>query len=215
MTTERFLVGLGHPRCGTGFTAALLEQAGIEIGHERTRRNGIISWCAAAQTDKVPWGDALGPIKFDHDVFCIARSPLAALPSIVPEMHRPRSYRFIAKTINTLHTDTVMPEITADGLLKAALSYCHWFDLCLSHAPDIIYRVDVAQDDTLLSDYVGHRVDRSDDIARNHKKRHVKPDLSRDDYGQLPGPLRDQLATTSDALGYPEAATFFASLSDG
>lgn len=202
MNNKKFLVGLGHPRCGTGFTASLLQHANLKVGHERKREDGIVSWCLASEADRVPWGHSLGMLKRSFDVFCVARSPISAIPSIVPEVMRPRSYNFISKTINQVHGYEALPRASTDDFLKAALSYCYWYDLCLSFKPEIIFRVDVPDDDKALSDYVGRMVKRTNKTRRNHKPNHDKPDISTNDYRKLPLKVLTMLSDISQRLGY-------------
>ena len=212
MNSKKYLVGLGHPRCGTGFTASLLQHADLKVGHERKREDGIVSWCLASEAERVPWGHALGVLRRSFDVFCVARAPLSAIPSIVPEIKRPRTYNFMKKTINQIHGDEVLPRASEDDFLKAALSYCYWYDLCLSLKPEMIFKVEVATDDEALSDYVGRAVKRTERVRRNHKSDHEKPDISSDDYRQLPQDVLTMLSDTSQKLGYEADAAFFRSL---
>ena len=38
------ILAVGHPRCGTGYAASLLQQFGLDVGHERAGRDGLSSW---------------------------------------------------------------------------------------------------------------------------------------------------------------------------
>lgn len=81
------LVGLGHPRCGTHFTASLLTSAGLQVGHERIRRDGMVSWMTVAERDAVPWGESYGDLgpRLRSSLFLVARSPVTAMRSILGE----------------------------------------------------------------------------------------------------------------------------------
>ncbi len=207
-----YLVGLGHPRCGTGFTARLLQRSGLRVGHEKKRADGIVSWCLASEETEVPWGQALGVLRRDYDVFCVARSPLASLPSIVPEVQVRRTYRFIRKVINEKYNSDALPTIWQDPFRNSVLSYCYWYDLCLSLRPDIIFRVDELEDDNILSEYTGVKISRTDSINKNHKPHRKKPQLADDDYKLLPREDLERLCDIADRLGYPDEAKFLKSL---
>ncbi|MEO0391353.1 MAG: hypothetical protein AAF218_10505 [Pseudomonadota bacterium] len=127
----------------------------------------------------------------------------------MPEIKRRRSYRFIRKEVNRRAQGNPIPDMTEAPLLRAALSYVHWFGLCLSHAPEVIFRVDRPADDALLSAFVDRPVKRHDEIKRNLKADHVKPVLTEADFEALPDDVLKGLADMAGRLGYPEDAEWF------
>jgi hypothetical protein len=86
------LLVTGCGRSGTQFSAVLFSGLGVEIGHERVRRDGIASWCMAADADAVPWGEPRTRFSFEH-VFHQIRHPLAVIES--SSTLKPSSWEFI------------------------------------------------------------------------------------------------------------------------
>lgn len=76
------VVGIGHPRTGTGFTAKLLRSWGLDVGHETLRKDGIVAWQLIKSTGKYPFLKL--PFRPSHDVlvYCV-RNPRFSIPSIV------------------------------------------------------------------------------------------------------------------------------------
>ena len=209
MDPESYIVGLGHPRCGTGFTTNLLKSAGIAVGHERLSRDGVVSWMLIGERARNPWGDALGSLQGFRRTFCVARSPMTAIPSIVPENRKPRSLRFRSSVLQKksnwkLPSDLGEPSICEIEL--AVRSYVAWYELILQIKPATIYRVDRGEDDELLSDFVGMTVRRNENIKRNSRPYLEKPSFVVGDLEDLSKSLTSRLITLAERLGYPEEA---------
>ena len=207
------IYGLGHPRCGTAYTAGLLKANGIDVGHEFIGSQGIISWEIASLRPELPWGDPVTFFEKDSKKFLVARSPLAALNSVVIECLQTRSIGFRAAVIyENLGLDIFAqhrqrtPEIQHDYMTWSVLSLVHWYEICFSRGVDLVFRVDVESDDLKLSEYLNHRITREKhDIPRNHKpfQLHGYP------VGELEQQDRERLialADLSENLGYPEDA---------
>lgn len=202
-----FFVGIGHPRCGTGFTASLLQAGGLRVGHEHVLRHGIVSWMLPGEKYRNPWRDAVGPLKQFRNIFCVARAPLAAMNSIIPENAQWRSLNFRRDILAARLGETLpMRPQDPDGVLTAVQSYTLWFELCMTFAPDMIFRVDRPEDDALLSEYVQRELTRSDRIDRNSRPdaraSHFEPQA----LAALPPDLLARFAAIADTLGYPEDA---------
>ena len=78
------ILGLGHPRTGTGYTSKVLSDWGLDVGHEAMGKQGIVSWLLVK-----PKGPYLSWHKgfdrrptYDHLVYN-TRDPKTALASIV------------------------------------------------------------------------------------------------------------------------------------
>lgn len=207
-----FFVGIGHPRCGTGFTAHLLTSAGLSVGHEQVRQNGIVSWMLPAERYRNPYCEALGPLGDFRNIFCVTRSPLAAIPSIVPENNLAPSFRF-RRDVLTAKFDETLPDAEADPtrLLASVISYTLWFELCMSFLPQLIYRVDRPEDDALLSEYVGRPVIRNDKIRRNSRPAQ-RAEFVPDHLAALPRDWLLRIAVIAEGIGYPEDAATITAL---
>ncbi|WP_342069210.1 hypothetical protein [Yoonia algicola] len=167
----------------------------------------------AAESARVPFGVPIGPLGETHRVFCVARSPLAAVPSIIGENRVKKSYRFRRNHLRRILGHDILPEEIVDPLFCAVISYVYWFELCLSHNPSVIFRVDRESDDQQLGDFVGRRIVRSDDIYRNSRpRRKRKLTFEPADLCRLPNDLLVRFAVIATKLGYAEDALQVATL---
>lgn len=207
------IYGLGHPRSGTAFTADLLKQSGLDVGHEYIKKDGIVSWEIASLRSDLPWGNGITEFEAGSKVFLVARSPLDALKSVITECLQIRSIGFRASVIYENFNVEIFSqnnqrtsEPQYDYMSWSVLSLIYWYELCFSRNPEIIFRVDHSKDDLLLSEYLGKEISRQDKSLRVNKK-----PFSTHDYPI--GKLEEQdperlkmLADVCDRLGYPEDA---------
>jgi hypothetical protein len=205
------IYGLGHPRCGTGFTASLLNLNGVDVGHERIRSEGIVSWEIASLRSQLPWGDGVTEFLPDSKIFLVARSPLAALNSVLIECLQTRSIGFRAAVIFEqtgveifAESEQRTPEIQHDYMSWSVLSLIHWYEICFSRKPEMIFRVDEERDDVALSEYLGRTIDRDGkSVHRNHKPFELNGypigDLSDQGFERL-----TKLRDLCEKLGYPK-----------
>ena len=200
---DDFYVGLGHPRCGTGFTASLLRTNGLKVGHEVVGADGIVSWMLAGEKYRNPYYDALGPLSHFKRIFLVARSPIAAIPSIIPENAPGRSLRFRRGIVRErFGTDLIGARGAKHELVRAVTSYVCWFEICLQLSPQLIFRID-REDVGLLSDFVGKELLLSENIDRNSRPAIRAGDISYDELvGLVPSEWINRLAGVCDKLGY-------------
>lgn len=93
-SSKRFkILGVGHPRTGTGYTSALLKSWGLNVGHEVWEEDGIVAWqCLIPQAEariklggRLPYmvdNIVLDELEFDHVIHSV-RDPKTAIPSII------------------------------------------------------------------------------------------------------------------------------------
>ena len=213
------LVGLGHPRCGTAFTAELLKHHGLDVPHERVGADGIVSWMQVAKRSAVPWGETLTEYPTGSKVFVIARSPVAALNSVAIENQQIRSIGFRSQVIWDRRRIDLFCCQSQTGFYDffgwAAISLAYWYDFCLEDSSGIVFRVDRPEDDAVLSEFVGRPISRiGKDIWQNPgKDRWIKQlDAKIDEMGGVATVPKVHLAKLVDVtrrLGYPEDAEFF------
>ncbi|WP_137124580.1 hypothetical protein [Roseomonas sp. HF4] len=214
---QPFLVGLGHPRCGTSFTAHLLSRNGLAVGHERVRANGIVSWMLVVERLANPWGHAIGPLA-PHRCFVVARSPLAAIPSIMGEDLEPLSQGWRAEAIRQrtgvdIRDPAQVPQTPAG---RAVASYAHWYAMVLARPAAAIFRVDRPGDDVALGAFAGRPVRRTADIPTNARPtRYERVSWAPEMLATLPAPLAATLLDVTRRLGYPEDAERIAALTGG
>lgn len=174
---KRRIVGLGHPRCGTGFTSHLISAAGLKVGHERLHEDGIVSWLSVSERTQTPWGNGHhGPIAETDLVFCAVRSMVSAIPSVIPENRIQKSIGFRRKVIlGHFGIDiTDGNDVPQNEISVALAGMTLWYELCLTKNPEFIFRIDRSEDDAKIQEHLGVKVDR-DAI----KKRNSRPALKK------------------------------------
>jgi hypothetical protein len=215
------IIGLGHPRCGTGFTASLLQEHGRDVGHEAVGADGIVSWMQVAKRSSPPWGTSLVDYPPDTSVFLVARSPLAALNSVATENQQIRSIGFRAEVIwercgiDMFAAENQTGEAAIyDYLGWAVMSMAYWYRMCLEEKPEFVYRVEQPRDDGPLGDLAGVEVVRKGKkVWRNAYGAHKvseRLDYSMEELGRIGKPHLAALAEVTDVLGYPDEARVFA-----
>ncbi len=85
---------IGCPRCGSGYTARVLQRLGIQVGHERLGRHGICSWMHAIEDISLPYSAPFVPIGSFQTTIAFVRNPFDAIPSIMLENTRASSFDF-------------------------------------------------------------------------------------------------------------------------
>jgi hypothetical protein len=84
MTSKSFckILGIGHPRTGTGFTSKLLTAWGVNVGHEVLNADGIVAWQLIHSKGKYPFMTLPERPEYSILIYTI-RNPLYSIPSIV------------------------------------------------------------------------------------------------------------------------------------
>ncbi|WBU60110.1 hypothetical protein [Paracoccus albus] len=169
--------------------------------------DGIISWMLPGERYRNPYRDAIGPLGDFHRIFCVARSPLDAMNSIIPENADRSSFAFRRDILSARFSET-LPERQSDpeGILSSVISYTLWFELCMSFLPQLIYRVDRPEDDALLADYVGKPIIRSEEINRNSRPKKRSASFTPEKLAGFPDEWLVRFADIAKGLGYPEDA---------
>ena len=127
------ILGLGHPRTGTGYTTSLLNKWGLDIGHEVFKSDGIVAWQFVE--DYSPWtymSWMIGKVP-EYDILIYnVRNPKDSIPSIVFTEGKTLNWR-----INRLNI-----ERSYNPVEQAILSILKFDELILAKSPDIIYRIE-------------------------------------------------------------------------
>lgn len=79
------VLGVGHPRTGTGYTTKLLKSWGLNVGHEVLEDDGIVAWQLVISQGPWPYMEKYGDnlnADFKVKIYCV-RDPRQSLPSIV------------------------------------------------------------------------------------------------------------------------------------
>lgn len=220
------IVGLGHPRCGTGFAASLLQQHGLDVQHEDIGADGVVSWMQVARRRAGPWGNTLADYPPHTKVFLVARSPLAALNSVATENQQTRSIGFRSQVIwERRKVDLFVwdNQTAGEGVYDffgwAVMSMAYWYDICLediaaAESPGVVFRIERPDDDDVLGGYLGRYLNRGDkQLWHNRYGSHKKSgrlEYSMDELYRVPKAHLAKLIEVTARLGYPEDAQILA-----
>lgn len=95
------ILGIGHPRTGTGYTAKLLQSWGLSVGHEELLEDGIVAWqfiipTGVLEPDKMPWIGKIKHTELDFKkIIYNVRDPKTSIPSIINTENASLIYRSI------------------------------------------------------------------------------------------------------------------------
>ena len=129
---EKLILGLGHPRTGTGYTAKLLQSWGLDVGHEKMGKDGIVDWSLAA--GKSLWQDVnLKDWNWQHIIYCV-RDPKKSIPSIVYTEDTNSSSIGFRKENGVV--------IRENPIVTAINSIARWDRIISMLEPEIIYRIE-------------------------------------------------------------------------
>lgn len=148
------ILGLGHPRTGTGFTAKVLTQWGLPMGHEVFREYGSVNWALVNETGPYPfraYGWTATQKKrpeYDHLVYNV-RDPFFSIPSLAYTENDPSKEAFIYRRLKM--------GIPLDGnpIENAIQSILAFDQMILNLNPDIVFRIE-DQQKRLFEYFVSH-----------------------------------------------------------
>lgn len=207
MTSNMFVVGLGHPRCGTGFFSGLLSGSGLDVGHEKLGTNGIVSWILAGGRRCVPWGYSLPLKRSHHRKILVARSPLSAIRSVMLENEVRRSFAWRTSVIfEKTGVDILCPTMIPQSHVSLSIvSLIYWYELCMQYDIDFTFRIDVESDLSLLSSQLDLQLCPTESINRNQRPKnpHV---FEIEMFEELPRRVTSGFIELCQVLGYPEDA---------
>lgn len=134
---KKLILGLGHPRTGTGHTSRLLKSWGLRVGHEYMDNHGIVAFQFV--TEALPPMVAINKYPDIHremwefeTIIYNLRNPLKSLPSIIFSENYSLEWR--GKWGNF--------EIKENILTTGIESLLSWDKMIMSKKPDIIFRIE-------------------------------------------------------------------------
>lgn len=132
MNEEKLICGLGHSRSGTGYLSKYLQSLGIDVGHEKMGKDGIVSWMFAIDNaSEVPYSidnSVPNDYQFKYKIHVI-RNPYNAIQSVAMGSDSLESWEYRKKFIN-LNMNLNKYELAIE-------SYIKWNNLILSTSPDL------------------------------------------------------------------------------
>lgn len=130
------ILGVGHPRTGTGFTSAILQSWGLDVGHEKLGKDGIVAWQLAIKHGPWPFiNEEIGD-NLEHDILIYnVRNPKTSIASIVfTEDIRKESLNFRLEQGKVLRSP--------NRVEQAIYSILRWDLLINQMNPDFTYRIE-------------------------------------------------------------------------
>lgn len=207
----------GHPRGGTGYTAALCRQLGLDVGHEKLGRDGISSWMFAVEAEANPYAlDEVArsrrALAWQHLVM-VVRDPATAAPSVMRDsQHAPPSYTFRREQI--LRHLGVDLDALPNPLERALWSLTSWARILLAQQPALVMRLEdghealrhfLIRQRLLMPDF--ERASLSTQPVNADKRYkgvvHPKPVLAPADWHGLQPVTREELQWYCQTFGYP------------
>lgn len=203
---NRPLLVVGHPRCGTGYCAKLLQSAGLHILHEDVGKDGLTCWTFA--TKNANWlnglrGTLRGKSRADFNFKYIihnVRNPRSAMPSIAfTENTNKNSWNFRKRFVKVTEG--------ASKLQQAVESYLGWNKMIEEIGPDLVIRVEDGEQK--LKRFLEKRgVMKEVNFTfrnKNHNSRKNKKNyrqFTQKEWEELPSNLKEELNEFCDKYGY-------------
>jgi hypothetical protein len=189
------ILGLGHPRTGTGYTAKLLQSWGLDVGHEKMGEDGTVDWSLAA--GKSLWQDVdIKDFDWKHIVYCV-RDPKATIPSLV--------YTEDNKEVSMNFRKENGVIVSANPIVTAINSITKWDRLISQLEPEITYRIE--DDGQVLFEHLksmGVGVEWSDRVLG--KKQNGRPHKTWQEmiseFGELPAKSKIKINQYCRKYGY-------------
>lgn len=212
----RPLLVTGHPRCGTGYSAALCRQLGLDVGHERLGDDGISSWMFAVESEENPY--ALDSVARSRRAFSWrylvmpVRDMEQSVGSVIRDSeHAPPSYHF--RQTQILRHLGVDLDSFSTPLERAVQSIVGWARIILAQNPNIIFRIEDEHEQ--LRDFLiihglidaKHRDTTLDLRPINADKpykgvRYPKPLITNNDWQALPASTHADVVWYCETFGY-------------
>lgn len=133
------ILGLGHPRTGTGYTSKLLQSWGLDVNHELMGNDGIVAWQFASNEPaplfsmESPDRNFLTPNNFEFETIIYnVRNPFTSIPSIIYTENLSLNFRNKVVGFNYLN----------NPLSNALESIILWDKLIQDKKPNFTYRIE-------------------------------------------------------------------------
>lgn len=149
------ILGVGHPRTGTGYTSKLLRSFGLDVGHEMLGKDGVVAWQMVKENGPWPWfknNDEISKRPDYQTLIYNVRDPRTSIPSIVYTEKNSLEYRISQIGVPTSN----------NPVEHAILSILRFDELIMDMNPNVIYRIEHDSEilfNILKKDYPGIKYD--------------------------------------------------------
>lgn len=166
---KKNILGLGHPRTGTGYTHRIMQTWGLKMGHEYMADDGIVAWQLVHENGPWPFIDTVkegGVYDFKHIIYNV-RNPKDSIPSIVYTENKSKESVNFRKQHLRINL--------AGNPVEAAIRSIVRFDQIITKRkkPDFIFRIeDGAEDLYKFLEEAGYKVQWNEtEIGKKYNKR--------------------------------------------
>ena len=129
----KLILGVGHPRTGTGYTAKLLQSWGLDVGHELMRKHGTVDW-SLGSGEKSLWQDVdFREWEWQNIIYCV-RDPRESIASI--------AYTENVDTTSVKFRNDKGLVLTKNKIVDAIESIILWDSLIERLGPTFVYRIE-------------------------------------------------------------------------
>ena len=143
------ILGLGHPRSGTGYTSKLCKLWGLEVGHEVIKKHGTVAWLLTKQTGPYMWMRTISKRpEYNHLVYN-TRDPLTALPSVVYTENTNRDSFNFRKSFIVMNSN--------NPIENAIDSIVGFHNIIMDLKPNVVFKIETEQ--KKLFDYLSKHYD--------------------------------------------------------
>jgi len=139
---KKKILGLGHPRTGTGYTHKILKSWGLKVGHEKMEADGIVAWPLVKKEGPWLYIDTMksGDVYNYRFIIYNLRDPKTSIPSIVhSENTNKDSVKFRTKELG-IHLTGNPVEAAINSILK-------FDELIKERNPDFTFRIEDQSED--------------------------------------------------------------------
>ena len=192
---QKLILGLGHPRTGTGYTAKLLQSWGLDVKHEKMGKDGTVDWSLAA--GKSLWQNVdLNGWNWQHIIYCV-RDPKQSIPSIVYTEDVGNASEKFRKQHGVRGG--------SNPIVSAINSLYKWDQLISELEPNVIFRIeDEGEDLFKYLEKVGIKVKWDETILdkKQNAREHPSWDEMIAEFGDIPGRAKIKLNGYCRKYGY-------------
>lgn len=130
LKNSKLILGVGHPRTGTGYTAKLLQSWGLDVGHETMGEHGTVDWSIVS--GKSTWQSIeISKFNWDHIIYCV-RDPKESIASIAYTEDKSLEFRIKSTGMRTKESK----------LFNAISSILAWDGLIRKINPNLVFRIE-------------------------------------------------------------------------
>lgn len=196
------ILGMGHPRTGTGYTANLIKRLGLDVGHEVMFKDGIVAWQLATNETDLPFMNRCKNVYFDsfnwETKIYNLRNPLNSIVSIVFTETKTLEFRNMIGKI----------EMEKNRVSMAIQSILCFDEIITEKKPDIIFRIE--HDSDKLFDFLNSRYEITwSNLAvaavKDVRNKRKHPDIAelKDEFENVPEDLKLKINSFCVKYDYP------------